>query len=100
LHGATAADTGPNGEVLHGATAADTGPNGEVLHGATAQERAALDAGAGRNAFRWRPWQTFATVVARTRPEDVPADERVTFEAQLGQLEAQIQALRRALRGE
>jgi ParB/RepB/Spo0J family partition protein len=97
LHGATVETPG---EVLHGATGADTGPTGEVLHGATAQERAALDTGAGRNAFRWRPWQTFATVVARTRPEDVPADERATFEAQLGQLEAQIQALRRALRGE
>lgn len=93
-------------DLLHGATAEDTDPAGEVLHGATLQERATLEepptprATATPAAFRWRPWQQFATVVAHTRPEDVPAEERATFEAQLAQLEEQIQALRRGLRGE
>lgn len=66
----------------------------DVSQPVTRAERAAP------TAFRWRPWQQLATVVARTRPEDVPAEERATFEAQLAQLEEQIQALRRGLRGE
>lgn len=48
-------------------------------------------AAVGATAFRRRPWQQLATVVARTRPEDVPAEERAWFEAQLGQLDEQIQ---------
>ena len=58
-------------------------------------ERAALDKPprATPTAFRWRPWQQFAAVVAKTRGVDVPPQERATFRAQVAQLRAKLEAL-------
>ena len=79
--------------VIHGVS--DPGQADGVIHGVSGEtERAALDAGTrGPGGFRWRPWQQFAAVVAKTHATDVPAAERATFRAQVAQLRAELEAL-------
>jgi len=64
----------------------------------TPHERPALNA--RPTAFRWRPAQQFATWLTKTRPQDVPVDERATFRAQLAELRSQIETLEAALEAE
>ncbi len=60
-------------------------------------ERSSLDPTSPAPAFRWRPWQQFATALERTPPTSVPPDERATLRAQIEALETKLAAWKRAL---
>ena len=61
-------------------------------------ERAVLDnPRPAPTAFRWRPWQQFATWLQQTPPTSVPPDERATARAQIAEMEARLAEWRQAL---